>query len=62
MGMKPVEGSIAAASAVFQCDAEGRGFRMEKRKPFKEKQNLQIPSHLIKGGLFGVTGRLFRLM
>lgn len=48
MGMKPVEGSIAAASAVFQCDAEERGFRMEKRKPCKGKQDLQVPSHLIR--------------
>lgn len=44
MGMKPVGGSIAAVSAVFWCDAEGKGFRMKKGK---EKQGLlQILSHV----------------
>lgn len=40
MGMKQVEGSVAAASAVFQCGAEGKGLRMEKGKPCKEEQDL----------------------
>lgn len=46
--MKPVEGPIAAASAGFQCDAEGKGFRMEKGRPCKEMQDLQLPLYIIK--------------